>query len=77
MKEIGYLGILGIDFILTNNELYFTEVNPRFQGATKQLEKLLKESKLPSLFKYNYLTFAGEDLPSSKEMKNSIFKQNN
>ena len=72
LKELGYRGVLGIDYIYTNNELYFIEINPRFQGSTRQLDKILIDNKLPSLFEYNYLAFEGNELPSTKKLKNSI-----
>ena len=46
LLEIGYQGVLGIDFILVKNKLYFMEINARFQGSTAQLnEMLLKKGK--------------------------------
>ena len=44
LQELGYLGVLGIDYIYANNELYFIEINPRFQGSTRQLDKILIET---------------------------------
>ena len=74
LKEIGYLGVFGIDFMCFDNELYFIEINPRFQGSTRQLDAMLKESGLPSIFEYNYTAFYGGELISSKNMKNSLFE---
>lgn len=73
LQELGYKGVLGIDYIYANNELYFIEINPRFQGSTRQLDKILVENNLPSLFEYNYLAFKGKKLISTKKLKNSIF----
>ena len=75
LQELGYLGVLGIDYIYANNELYFIEINPRFQGSTRQLDKILIENNLPSLFEYNYLAFKGKKLKSTKDLKNSIFNK--
>lgn len=74
LKELGYLGVLGIDFICFDNELYFIEINPRFQGSTRQLDAMLKESGLPSIFEYNYTAFYGGELISSKNMQKSLYK---
>ena len=41
LQKMGYRGVLGIDYIYVENELYFIEINPRFQGSTRQLDKLL------------------------------------
>lgn len=43
IKNIGYKGILGIDFLVFNNEVYFLEINPRFQSSTPLLNEVLSE----------------------------------
>lgn len=69
LKQMGYLGILGIDFIYANNNFYFIEINPRFQGSTQQLDKILKDNNLPSIFEYNYNFFKNINMPSLKNIK--------
>lgn len=73
LQTLGYRGVLGIDFIYANNELYFIEINPRFQGSTRLVDKLLKESKLPSIFEYNYNFFNGKSMPNTNGMIHSIY----
>ena len=73
LQSLGYLGVLGIDYIYTNNELYFIEINPRFQGSTRQVDKLLLESNLPSIFEYNYNLFLEKEMPTTKSIKYSLF----
>lgn len=34
LRQNGYLGAFGVDFLLVGDELLFTEINPRFQGST-------------------------------------------
>ena len=75
LQSLGYLGVLGIDYIYTNNQLYFIEINPRFQGSTRQIDKLMIESNLPSIFEYNYNLFLGKEMPSTKSIKYSLFKK--
>lgn len=41
IKNIGYKGILGMDFLVFNNEAYFLEINPRFQSSTSLLNEAL------------------------------------
>lgn len=72
IQGMGYRGVVGMDFIAANNEVYFIEINPRFQGSTAKLDKLLKESGLPSIFEYNYYAFKHKEMPSTKKMKYSI-----
>ncbi|MDR1467433.1 MAG: ATP-grasp domain-containing protein [Oscillospiraceae bacterium] len=73
IQSMGYLGVVGIDFIYANGELYFIEINPRFQGSSRQLDALLKESNLPSIFDYNYRAFNVKEMPIAKDMLLSIF----
>lgn len=64
LKDMGYKGVLGIDFIESDNEFYFMEINPRFQGSTKKVDKILKDNNLPSIFEYNYNLFKGLSMPT-------------
>lgn len=43
LQEKGYKGVCGIDFIATANEVYFMEVNSRFQASTILLNKALSK----------------------------------
>lgn len=43
IKNLNYKGILGIDFLVFNNEVYFLEINPRFQSSTPLLNEVLSE----------------------------------
>ncbi len=46
LQEMGYRGVLGIDYILVKNKLYLMEINARFQSSTWKLnEILIKEGK--------------------------------
>lgn len=42
LSTAGYRGVCGIDFILTEDEAYFMEVNSRFQGSTKCINQALE-----------------------------------
>ena len=57
LQREGYLGVLGIDFIEVERDVYFMEINPRFQGSSVKLEKLLLDGGCVSLFERNYLAF--------------------
>ena len=41
LLKIKYQGVLGIDFILSDNSLYFMEINARFQTSTAKLNEIL------------------------------------
>lgn len=63
MADIGYRGIAGIDFLLTNDErLLFVEINPRFQGSSMILNQALLKANLPSLQQLHLQCFQGKPL---------------
>ena len=57
LQEKGYRGVLGIDSIIYDNEVYFMEINPRFQNSSTILNKALQENNLPSLQELHYNCF--------------------
>lgn len=57
LRNEGYRGILGIDFILKGNDLYFMEVNPRFQASSQLLNKALKSSYQTTLQELHKISF--------------------
>ena len=46
LRRSGYLGICGVDYITTEQEVYFSEINPRFQSSTFLLNCALSEKQL-------------------------------
>lgn len=56
LRFLGYRGICGIDFLLYNDEVYFLEINPRFQGSSFLIDKALTQHKL-SLHQLNINCF--------------------
>lgn len=57
LQKKGYRGVLGIDYIIYNDEVYFMEINPRFQNSSTILNKSLQENGLPSLQELVYNCF--------------------
>lgn len=57
MQKKEYRGILGIDSIIYDGEIYFMEINPRFQNSSSILNKALQENNLPSLQELQYNCF--------------------
>ena len=57
MQKKGYRGVLGIDSIIYDDEVYFMEINPRFQNSSTILNKGLQENNLPSLQELHYNCF--------------------
>lgn len=40
LRSFGYLGTFGVDYLLKDGVLVFTEINPRFQGSTSASSRL-------------------------------------
>lgn len=57
IKDMEYRGVLGIDFIVEKDHVYFVEINPRFQGSSFLLNKALLESTGNSLFELHESSF--------------------
>ncbi len=48
LGELGYKGTYGVDLISDGKEVYFTEINPRFQGSTSLLiDQQIEQNKIP------------------------------
>lgn len=59
-----YRGILGIDYILTNEDkVYFMEINPRFQSSSFLLSIILNKSYNTSIAELNYLALNDKNIP--------------
>ena len=55
LQKEGYLGIIGIDYILTeDNQIKFMEINPRFQSSSFLLSKELEKSDNTNIGKLHY-----------------------
>lgn len=61
LRVAGYRGICGVDFMLTEDELFFLEVNPRFQASSFLCNKLLLKERKPSLHALNLMAFSGDE----------------
>lgn len=61
LQKIGYKGICGIDSIIYNDEVFFMEINPRFQSSSTILNKALYENKYPSLQYMQLKSFEGDN----------------
>lgn len=63
MRNMGYRGVCGIDYMLTQSKLLFLEVNARFQSSTFLLNRLLLKEQLPSVHELNIMAFEHEKCP--------------
>ena len=58
IQRLGYRGIIGLDFILTNNHIYFQEVNPRYQASSFLIDIALNNYGFPSMTEMNMHAFS-------------------
>lgn len=61
LQQLGYRGVCGVDYLVYDENIYFMELNPRFQASSEYLDKQLLSKNLPSIFELNYLAFYNED----------------
>lgn len=72
VKSLGYRGILGIDYILLeNNDVIFMEINPRFQASSFILSKKLEKKYNTCVAELHYKAMVG------KKVENLILNEIN
>jgi len=49
VQLLPYKGLLGIDYLIENDNVFFLEINPRFQSSTPMINLALKDVQLPSI----------------------------
>ncbi|MBD5468413.1 MAG: ATP-grasp domain-containing protein [Lachnospiraceae bacterium] len=57
LQTQGYRGVMGIDFLLKDENLYFMEINPRFQASSQLLNMAMKTTQQASLQELHILSF--------------------
>ncbi len=51
LGNLGYYGMFGLDLLADEKDVYFTEINPRFQGSTSTLvDRQIEIGKIPLSF---------------------------
>lgn len=65
----GYRGVLGIDFLIKNNDLFFMEINPRFQASTQLLNRGIRVKAKTSLQEFHIAAFNSSYLKEINELK--------
>lgn len=53
VQSLGYRGIIGIDFIVKDGNVYFQEINPRYQASSFLIDASLTENGYPVLTEIN------------------------
>lgn len=62
LQSAGYLGVYGIDLIAVGNDVYFMEINPRFQASTPVLNYVLSQQNRSSVNQCCIDAFAGRSV---------------
>lgn len=57
LKKSGYRGVCGIDFLIESSDVFFIEVNSRFQASSSLINTTFCQHKLPSIQELNILSF--------------------
>lgn len=60
LRKMGYRGILGIDYLVVNNNVSLLEINARFQASTPLINKALISNGFPCMQELNYLAFTDQ-----------------
>jgi len=73
LKHTGYIGICGLDLLISENNIYFMEINPRFQASSILINRALKDNNLPDLqtilYKIFTSSFSTETLKKIENIK--------
>lgn len=80
VKDIGYRGILGIDYILCENgDVLFMEINPRFQASSFLISQYLEKYCTSSIAKLHYQALSGKRINKIyiENINNSFVNCNN
>jgi hypothetical protein len=63
LRQNGYRGVVGIDYLLDGDEFIFVEINPRFQASTAAMNQTLLQRNLPSVHQMHMDAFEGRRAP--------------
>lgn len=64
-----YRGILGIDFLVSGEQVFFLEINPRFQSSTSILNLALTDCQYPTIQEMILDIFAGKKIWNPEKLK--------
>ncbi len=70
LRDMGYRGVLGLDYLLINNEPHLLEVNARFQASTILINRALKDFGFPSMQELHLMAFENNNVDYCCEIEN-------
>lgn len=68
----GYRGTFGVDFLIDQGVVLFTEVNPRFQGSTHASARLSIEADESCLFLEHIAAMLGLPAPTARPLREQV-----
>lgn len=81
LQTMGYRGTVGIDFLLKDSDLYFVEINPRFQASSQLVNKGMLSTYHISLQELHMLSFKEQSIKDINEFDvpfcNYVYTTNN
>ncbi len=69
LRQYGYLGTFGADFLVHEGTPLFTEINARFQGSTRASSQLSSEAGESCLFLDHIAAMLGGSAPGSRPLR--------
>lgn len=69
LKSLGYRGIVGIDYILVEDKLFFMEINPRFQASSFLINLCLDEKYNSCLAELHYKAITKKIIDDYSDIK--------
>lgn len=68
LRQYGYRGTFGVDFLIHHGVSLFTEINPRFQGSTYASSRLSREAGESCIILDHIAAMLGHDAPESSPL---------
>jgi hypothetical protein len=72
LRTFGYRGTFGVDFLVRDGEVLFTEVNPRFQGSTHASCRLAVEEDESCLMLEHVAAHLGLPAPPRRPLRSIV-----
>lgn len=67
LERLNYRGIVGVDYLVDSETAYFNELNPRFQGSSFLLDRLLYRKNGVGLYDLNERAFSQTPFSQTEE----------
>lgn len=69
LHRYGYRGAYGVDFLVSHDDVYFTEINPRLQGSTHLSSEVMTELDESGIVLEHLAALAGVGMPIGRGLR--------